>query len=124
MRVYTSAAAVKDSPSKLAYVFQSQGCDSFYFQRVGRKVPLSVPPPPPPPPAHSAQPCVMGWRHVLSQHLSSSACLRSPAFLMETAAIPWLWLTPGKWMQASRRRPEGSVQVSRPGGPQMMTARN
>ncbi len=38
MRVYTSAAAVKDSPSKLAYVFQSQGCDSFYFQRVGRKV--------------------------------------------------------------------------------------
>lgn len=39
MRVYTSAAAVKDSPSKLAYVFQSTGCDAFYFQRVGRKVP-------------------------------------------------------------------------------------
>lgn len=38
VRVYTSAAAVKDSPSKLAYVFQSQGCDAFYFQRVGRKV--------------------------------------------------------------------------------------
>jgi hypothetical protein len=39
VRVYTSAAAVKDSPSKLAYVFQSTGCDAFYFQRVGRKVP-------------------------------------------------------------------------------------
>jgi hypothetical protein len=38
VRVYTSAAAVKDSPSKLAYVFQSTGCDAFYFQRVGRKV--------------------------------------------------------------------------------------
>lgn len=41
VRVYTSAAAIKDSPSKLAYVWQSQGCDSFYFQRVGRKVRLS-----------------------------------------------------------------------------------
>ncbi len=40
VRVYTSAQEVKDSPSKLAYVFQSQGCDSFYFQRVGRKVRL------------------------------------------------------------------------------------
>lgn len=37
VRVYTSAAAVKDSPTKLMYVWQSQGCDSFYSQRIGRK---------------------------------------------------------------------------------------
>ena len=38
VRVYTSPAAVKDSSSKLMYVYQSQGCDSFYPQKVGRKV--------------------------------------------------------------------------------------
>ena len=38
VRVYTSPLAVKDSPTKLAYVFQSRGCDSFYLQSVGRKV--------------------------------------------------------------------------------------
>ncbi|KAK9806734.1 hypothetical protein WJX72_000916 [[Myrmecia] bisecta] len=37
VRVYTSAAAVKDSATKLAYVYQSTGCDSFFLQRVGRK---------------------------------------------------------------------------------------
>lgn len=46
VRVYTSAAAIKDSPSKLAYVWQSQGCDSFYFQRVGRKARQPSPPSP------------------------------------------------------------------------------
>lgn len=38
VRIYTSPAAVKDCGSKLMYVYQSQGCDSFYAQRVGRKV--------------------------------------------------------------------------------------
>lgn len=38
VRVYTSPAAVKDSSSRLMYVYQSQGCDSFYPQKVGRKV--------------------------------------------------------------------------------------
>ncbi len=38
VRIYTSPAAVKDAGSKLMYVYQSQGCDSFYTQKVGRKV--------------------------------------------------------------------------------------
>jgi tRNA (guanine26-N2/guanine27-N2)-dimethyltransferase len=38
VRVYTSAAVVKQSACKLAYLWQSQGCDSFYFQRVGQEV--------------------------------------------------------------------------------------
>ncbi|KAL3144470.1 hypothetical protein ABBQ32_004211 [Trebouxia sp. C0010 RCD-2024] len=38
VRIYTSPAVVKDSGSKLMYVYQSQGCDSFYPQRVGRKI--------------------------------------------------------------------------------------
>ena len=38
VRIYTSPAAVKDSGSKLMYMYQSQGCDSFFTQRVGRKV--------------------------------------------------------------------------------------
>lgn len=38
VRIYTSPAAVKDAGSKLMYVYQSQGCDSFYTQRVGRKI--------------------------------------------------------------------------------------
>ena len=37
VRVHTSAATVKESATKLAYVWQSQGCDSFYLQRVGQK---------------------------------------------------------------------------------------
>eukprot|EP00899_Mesostigma_viride_P004345 jgi/Mesvir1/13911/Mv16034-RA.2 len=36
VRVYTSAAAVKESPSKLSYVYQCAGCDAFTFQPVGR----------------------------------------------------------------------------------------
>lgn len=36
IRVYTSAAESKRSANKLAYVWQSQGCDSFYLQRVGQ----------------------------------------------------------------------------------------
>jgi hypothetical protein len=35
VRVFTSAAVVKDSATKLAYLYQSQGCDSYYLQ-VGR----------------------------------------------------------------------------------------
>ena len=38
VRVYTSAAVVKDSATKLAYLWQSSGCDSFHLQPVGRKV--------------------------------------------------------------------------------------
>jgi len=34
-RVHTSANTVKRSASKLAYVYQSQGCDSWVLQRVG-----------------------------------------------------------------------------------------
>ena len=37
VRVYTSAATVKDSATKLAYLWQSSGCDSFHLQPVGRK---------------------------------------------------------------------------------------
>eukprot|EP00897_Mesotaenium_endlicherianum_P008110 jgi/Mesen1/7327/ME000376S06488 len=36
VRVYTSANAVKETPSKLAYVFQCASCDSFHLQPVGR----------------------------------------------------------------------------------------
>ena len=43
VRVYTSPATVKDTPTKLAYVFQSRGCDSFFLQHVGRKVCLLWP---------------------------------------------------------------------------------
>ena len=38
MRVYTNPAAVKDTPTKMAYLWQSRGCDSFHLQHVGRKV--------------------------------------------------------------------------------------
>ena len=40
VRVYTSAIEVKDAATKLMYVHQSSGCDSFYVQAVGRKVAL------------------------------------------------------------------------------------
>jgi tRNA G26 N,N-dimethylase Trm1 len=32
LRVYTSPGTAKDSATKLAYLYQSQGCDSFYMQ--------------------------------------------------------------------------------------------
>lgn len=38
VRVYDSAAETKNAATKLGYVYQSQGCDSFYWQRVGRKM--------------------------------------------------------------------------------------
>jgi N2,N2-dimethylguanosine tRNA methyltransferase len=38
VRVFTSAAEVKNTAARLAYVYQSQGCDSFFLQRVARKV--------------------------------------------------------------------------------------
>lgn len=47
VRVYTGAEAVKEMPTKLAYIWQSQGCDSFYLQHVGRKVPPWPPSPAP-----------------------------------------------------------------------------
>ncbi|GMH35110.1 hypothetical protein BSKO_02978 [Bryopsis sp. KO-2023] len=37
VRVYTSPLEVKSSASKLAYVYQSVGCSSYYLQRVGQK---------------------------------------------------------------------------------------
>ena len=37
VRVYTSPAAVRESAGKQMYVYQSQGCDSFFTQRIGRK---------------------------------------------------------------------------------------
>lgn len=38
VRVYSSAEKVKESATKQMYVYQSSGCDSFYTQRVARKV--------------------------------------------------------------------------------------
>ncbi|CAI5500452.1 unnamed protein product [Closterium sp. Naga37s-1] len=38
VRVFTSAQAVKVTPSKLAHVFQCSGCDSYHLQPVGRVV--------------------------------------------------------------------------------------
>lgn len=38
VRVYTSAAETKNAATKLAYVYQSQGCESFFLQRLARKV--------------------------------------------------------------------------------------
>ncbi len=38
VRVYTSPEKVKESAMKQMYVYQSSGCDSFYTQRVARKV--------------------------------------------------------------------------------------
>ncbi|GBF93065.1 tRNA (guanine(26)-N(2))-dimethyltransferase-like [Raphidocelis subcapitata] len=35
VRVHTSASVVKRSATKLAYIYQSQGCDSWMLQRVG-----------------------------------------------------------------------------------------
>ncbi len=36
LRVHTNANACKDSPSRLAHLWQSSGCDSFWLQ-VGRE---------------------------------------------------------------------------------------
>ena len=36
VRVFTSAKMVKQTPTKLAYVYQSVGCDSFFLQPVGQ----------------------------------------------------------------------------------------
>ena len=49
VRVFTSPQTVKDSPTKVAYLYQSRGCDSFYMQSVGRKVSSRV---------GSSDPCV------------------------------------------------------------------
>eukprot|EP00250_Pteridium_aquilinum_P009520 c18724_g1_i1 orf=63-1832(+) len=37
VRIYTSPISVKDSPSKMSYVYQCKGCDSFHLQPVGRR---------------------------------------------------------------------------------------
>ena len=37
VRVYSSAAECKNAALKVGYVYQSQGCDSFYWERAGRK---------------------------------------------------------------------------------------
>ena len=42
VRVYTSAAETKNAATKLAYVWQSQGCESFTLQRLARKVRRSM----------------------------------------------------------------------------------
>ncbi|GJP46498.1 hypothetical protein CLOM_g5778 [Closterium sp. NIES-68] len=54
VRVFTSAQAVKATPSKLAYVFQCSGCDSYHLQPVGRVVDgrAKKPDAPPPPPRY------------------------------------------------------------------------
>ncbi|KAG6543187.1 hypothetical protein Mapa_015437 [Marchantia paleacea] len=36
VRVYTSANTIKATPSKLTHIYQCVGCDSYYFQPVGR----------------------------------------------------------------------------------------
>mmetsp|Transcript_18216 Transcript_18216/g.47536 ORF Transcript_18216/g.47536 Transcript_18216/m.47536 type:complete len:515 (-) Transcript_18216:135-1679(-) len=38
VRVYTSPAVIKEAGTKLSYVFQSQGCDSFFLQPVAQKL--------------------------------------------------------------------------------------
>lgn len=38
VRVYVSPNDVKESSTKQSYIYQSQGCDSFFLQKVGRKV--------------------------------------------------------------------------------------
>jgi hypothetical protein len=38
VRVHTSAAEIKSSASKQSYVWQSQGCDSWWLQPVGQVV--------------------------------------------------------------------------------------
>ena len=38
MSLTAAANEVKNAATKLGYVWQSQGCDSFYWQRLGRKV--------------------------------------------------------------------------------------
>lgn len=38
VRVFTSAQEVKNSPSKLALVYQCIGCDSFHFQPIGKRI--------------------------------------------------------------------------------------
>ncbi|MQL69096.1 hypothetical protein Taro_001423 [Colocasia esculenta] len=38
VRIYTSASAIKNTPSKLSYVYQCIGCDSFHLQPLGRTV--------------------------------------------------------------------------------------
>jgi tRNA (guanine26-N2/guanine27-N2)-dimethyltransferase len=35
--VHTSAVETKEAATKMGYVFQSQGCDSFFWQRAGRR---------------------------------------------------------------------------------------
>lgn len=37
VQVFTSAAEVKNCATRLGYVYQSTGCDSYYWQSVGRK---------------------------------------------------------------------------------------
>lgn len=37
VRVYTSAAEVKNTATRLGYVWQSTGCDSYHWQKVGRR---------------------------------------------------------------------------------------
>ncbi|KAG1676768.1 hypothetical protein FOA52_005057 [Chlamydomonas sp. UWO 241] len=37
VRIETSPAIIRDTPSKLSFVWQSSGCDSFWFQPVGGK---------------------------------------------------------------------------------------
>ncbi|KAJ7567567.1 hypothetical protein O6H91_02G153100 [Diphasiastrum complanatum] len=38
VRIYTSANAMKETPSKLSYVYQCVGCDCYHLQPVGRAV--------------------------------------------------------------------------------------
>lgn len=38
VRIFTSPSAVKNSPSKLSYLYQCVGCDAFHLQPVGRVI--------------------------------------------------------------------------------------
>uniref|UniRef100_A0A3Q7FJ16 tRNA (guanine(26)-N(2))-dimethyltransferase n=1 Tax=Solanum lycopersicum TaxID=4081 RepID=A0A3Q7FJ16_SOLLC len=38
VRIYTSASAMRNTPLKLSYVYQCNGCDSFHLQPVGRTI--------------------------------------------------------------------------------------
>ncbi len=71
VRVYTSPVAVRDAASKQMYVFQSQGCDSFFTQRVGRK----ARPPPCPSPSTTAGDSLSAVQHAV--HCAAALHMRS-----------------------------------------------
>ena len=78
VRVYTSAAEVKNAGTKLAYVYQSQGCESFYLQRLARKVI-----------AHTCTASIaVLWLHKLTKH--AVGYVSDATFVRGLQTIPYL----------------------------------